>query len=161
MTSIAASYDWADAENSWSGDHGHGDIKECEIVKASFGKPKTIEPASAPSDNNRWLAYLTSLSDEHIVSQQVTRAAQILWNEMSLAVPAITPPNARPTDDDDDAEGLRMSWNRNRAYLDIVISPSGLFEWFYTDITNAYEGRSALPPNSPPDELLTRLRGLF
>jgi hypothetical protein len=62
-----------------------------------------------------------------------------LWQTIAGSAPSAIPPNARLTEDN----GLRLSWNRNGGYLEILVGTDGTFEWFYTDSNDAYESGEA------------------
>jgi hypothetical protein len=81
------------------------------------------------SPEEQWLSYLRSLASRTLATPAVASAAGNLWRGLRAALPAITRPNASPTDEG----GLSMSWNLGRHYLEIEIRPSAKYDWFYRD----------------------------
>jgi hypothetical protein len=107
----------------------------------------------------RWMSYVRSLADRQLATVGVAFATEQLWQRLRTAVPAITRPNASPTDE----LGLSMSWNRGRHYLEIEVHPSGEYDWFYRDRTGRVSDRQRAQPveAAPTDKLKTHLKTMF
>ena len=119
----------------------------------------TIAQATELDAEERWLAYLKSLSERKLANEGVSTVAQQLWYRLRQLDGAIRPPNARPTDDG----GMRMSWTENGRYLEIEIAAdAATFEWFYRDTSaKISDGDDAIPVTETPNQLLSRLRDLI
>jgi hypothetical protein len=114
------------------------------------------EERKEPGPSEQWLAYLESLQHRGLATTQVIDTAVQLWRKIAGATPNVIPPNARPTEDN----GLRLSWNRNGGYLEILVGADGTFEWFYTDSNDAYESGEGLRPGAPLNRIIVRLFGV-
>jgi hypothetical protein len=110
------------------------------------------------SSEERWLLYLRSLATRKLATPAVGAAAEHLWCGLLASVPAITRPNARPTDEG----GLSMSWNLGRHYLEIGVRPSAKYDWFYRDrdLGQSDRQRAQTVESAPTDVLKSRLIGL-
>ncbi len=115
------------------------------------------QPALSPEE--RWLSYIRSLSGRNLATVTVTNAAERLWRKLRIAVPTIALPNASPTDE----FGVSMSWNLDRHYLELDVSPFGDYDWYYRDRDNrTSSGESAQPVDAAPTEQLkTHLQTIF
>ncbi len=107
------------------------------------------------SPEERWLSYLRSLASRQLASPAVAVAAEHLWLGLRASVPAITRPNASPTDEG----GLSMSWNLGQHYLEIEIRPSAKYDWFYRDrdLRRSDRQRAQTVEAAPTDVLKSRL----
>jgi hypothetical protein len=109
------------------------------------------------SADERWLSYLQSLARRE--PSTVPEAAEQLWLGLRASVPAISRPNASPTDDG----GLSMSWNLGRHYLEIDTRPSGEYDWFYRDrdLGRSDRQRAQAVEAAPTDVLKSHLSAIF
>ena len=107
------------------------------------------------SPEEQWLSYLRSLASRKLATPAVAVAAEHLWRGLRASVPAITRPNASPTDDG----GLSMSWNLGKHYLEIEIRPSSRYDWFYRDRDLGRSGRQRAQTveTAPTDVLKSHL----
>jgi hypothetical protein len=110
------------------------------------------------SPEERWLSYLRSLASRQLASPAVAVAAEHLWRGLRASVPAVTRPNASPTDEG----GLSMSWNLGRHYLEIEVRASSKYDWFYRDRDLGRSDRQRGQPAeaAPTDALKSRLSWL-
>jgi hypothetical protein len=115
------------------------------------------QPVVSPEE--QWLSYLRSLASRKLATPAVAVAAEHLWSGLRAAVPAITRPNASPTDEG----GLSMSWNLGRHYLEIEIRSSSKYDWFYRDrdLGRSDRQRAQSVEAAPTDELKNRLIAIF
>jgi hypothetical protein len=111
------------------------------------------------SAEEQWLSYLRSLASRKLATPAVAVAAENLWRRLRASVPAITRPNASPTDEG----GLSMSWNLGRHYLEIEIRPSAKYDWFYRDrdLGRSDRQRAQAVEAAPTDELKNHLVAIF
>lgn len=77
----------------------------------------------------KWSKYLADISARGRLSHSVTDNGLAVWKFLLEQVPTIRTPHAGPTEDG----GLQMVWDRERHHLEIEISPSGRYDWFYRD----------------------------
>ncbi len=107
----------------------------------------------------RWMAYLHSLASRRLASEDVAKASERIWNELSEELGAIvSPPNASPTDEG----GVLMSWTRNGHHVELEVLPDAEnYEWFYRHRASDFDETGADPVDTASDRLLERLRQLF
>lgn len=127
-------------------------------VSQAMNRHVMIAEANEAGVEERWLAYLKSLSERKLANEGVPTIAQQLWSRLRQLHGGITPPNARPTDDG----GVRMSWTENGRYLEIEIAADhATFEWFYRDTkAEVSDGEDSIPVTETPSRLVSRLRDL-
>ncbi len=140
----------------------YDDTAKGHMVIRSFPKMKVpklqrmfVVPRERPideSDFERWLSYLSRLSEDPVgLPGEHARAVRVVWSKLNSLVENIRPPAAEPGGE----LGFQLTWNTSRYYLDIDIARDGRFEWFFTDRTTKEEFGSDddLLPN-PPEELV-------
>ncbi|HEX3068779.1 MAG TPA: hypothetical protein VHX14_09385 [Thermoanaerobaculia bacterium] len=115
------------------------------------------QPVLSPEE--QWLSYLRSLARRKLATPAVAVAAENLWRGLRASLPAITRPNASPTDEG----GLSMSWNLGRHYLEIEIRSSSKYDWFYRDrdLGRSDRQRAQIVEEAPTDVLKSRLVAIF
>jgi hypothetical protein len=125
------------------------------VNNASFtSRRRTIAEPKEPSAEERWSLYLESLEKRGLLVDTIIESAQRILTAIAQAMPGTVPPNARLTDDGQ----LRMYWNRNGRYLEIIIAAT-TFEWSYTDTdAGIYDDYPDIPSTEPPpSKLLDRI----
>jgi hypothetical protein len=117
-----------------------------------------VEPTVLSSEE-QWFSYLRSLARRQLATPAVAVAAEHLWRGLQASEPAITRPNASPTDEG----GLSMSWNLGKHYLEIEIRSSAEYDWFYRDrdLGCSDRQRAQVVEAAPTDALKSRLRAIF
>lgn len=130
---------------------------EIEPHKQLIADLQRSAAATTNKIKNGWLAYLRKISDEQVVAPAAARTAIEIWGILTKDAPTVIPPNARPTEDD----GLRLSWNRAGAYIEILVASDGAVDWFYTDTNDTYDGEDNLSIDASLDALVARLRDMF
>lgn len=114
-------------------------------------------PKNLQDIKQEWVTYLKAIDERQVAAALAVKTANGIWKAIARSSSTILPPNARLTED----SGLRLSWNREGRYVEILIRPDGTYEWFYTDTSDAYDGDEDLSVSAPIDQLLAHLRDMF
>lgn len=138
-------YSLDDDEGTWSERCPH----RLKIVEPL---PEDARP-NEPSAEDRWRVYLESLAKRGLLADANKQSAQRILLAIAEAMPGTVPPHAILTEDGQ----LRMYWNRNGRYLEIIIAAT-TFEWSYTDTDGIYDDYPDIPFTEPlPSKLLDRI----
>lgn len=109
------------------------------------------EPEQSAED--KWRVYLESLAKRGLLADAIKQSAQRILIAIAEAMPGTVPPHAILTEDGQ----LRMYWNRNGRYLEIIVAAT-TFEWSYTDTDGVYDDSPDIPSTEPlPSKLLDRI----
>jgi hypothetical protein len=125
------------------------------MVKMATQQQTYTAPVAA--SHARLSAYLRSLPQRHVASEDVVCAAERLWDRIHDALPGAPVPNCVPIDDG----GLRFSWIQGDRYVDAEITSGERYEWFFRDraADSTDDGDAAIDGDA--SELLSHLRKLY
>jgi hypothetical protein len=110
--------------------------------------------AVSESPDAPWLAYLRQLAAGSVISDFVARETETLWRSLVNLTGTRALPRAMATENG----GLFMAWDSNHHHLEIEISPTGRYDWFYSNRNNPaeYGGESYYPTRVLTSDLIAK-----